>query len=304
MVSVHPSLLRSCAWNPEITDCCNAQVKVESCLYIDRLSYCFIWSNGRSNFVTCTVCVTTSADDILPRYYLCRTLLCSSDRDHKTQRSAVTKARTDDATVQHVVFYWRCFKKKNTARKRRCLSLLNASCLDSALHTSHPSLFLSHLMWEDETTRLDSCLLCFPFYFATPRIPDCSDFLPWLRNSSGVFDYPAGPFSTYTPSCSLPLCQIVFIHMADFFFLHPAFACQSSASSAPLTDTPVWTSSYQVNFGCAVVDAVSDSCARVHFWVLAITVESGHDGLRRQEMRWWKEKRGCTNWENKKKGTL
>lgn len=221
MVSVHPSLLRSCAWNPEITDCCNAQVKVESCLYIDRLSYCFIWSNGRSNFVTCTVCVTTSVDDILPRYYLCRTLLCSSDRDHKTQRSAVTKARTDDATVQHVVFYWRCFKKKNTPRKRRCLSLLNASCLDSALHTSHPSLFLSHLMWEDETTRLDSCLLCFPFYFATPRIPDCSDFLPWLRNSSGVFDYPASPFSTYTPSCSLPLCQIVFIHMADFFFCIP-----------------------------------------------------------------------------------
>lgn len=124
MVSVHPSLLRSCAWNPEITDCCNAQVKVESCLYIDRLSYCFIWSNGRSNFVTCTVCVTTSADDILPRHYLCRTLLCSSDRDHKTQRSAVTKARTDDATVQHVVFYWRFFKKKNTARKRRCLSLV------------------------------------------------------------------------------------------------------------------------------------------------------------------------------------
>lgn len=221
MVSVHPSFLRSCAWNPEITDCCNAQVKVESCLYIDRLSYCFIWSNGRSNFVTCTVCVTTSVDDILPRYYLCRTLLCSSDRDHKTQRSAVTKARTDDATVQHVVFYWRCFKKKNTARKRRCLSLLNASCLDSALHTSHPSLFLWHLMWEDETTRLDSCLLCFPFYFATPRIPDCSDFLPWLRNSSGVFDKPAGPFSTYTPSCSLPLCQIVFIHMADFFFCIP-----------------------------------------------------------------------------------
>lgn len=89
-----------------------------------------------------------------------------------------------------------------------------------------------------------------------------------------------------------------------FFFLHPAFACQSSASSAPLTDTPVWTSSYQVNFGCAVVDAVSDSCARVRFWVLAITVESGHDGLRRQERRWWKGKRGCTNWENKKKGTL
>lgn len=146
-------------------------------------------------------------------------------------------------------------------------------------------------------------------YFASPFILWLHAFQIVVTSCRGseihqvFFDYPASPFSTYTPSCSLPLCQIVFIHMADFFFCIPPLPAnhlprlhrwQTLLSELRATKLTLAVQSWMW----------SRSCARVHFRVLAITVESGHDGLRRQEMRRWKEKRGCTNWENKKKGTL
>lgn len=173
--------------------------------------------------MTCAVCVTTSVGDILRRYHLFRTLICSSDRDHKTQRSAVKKAWTDDATVQHVVFCWRCFKKHGSEAQMSEFVKCQLPRLGSPHFSSRPLPLAPHVGRCDNSPGLLFTLL--PLLFCNFIHSRLCDFLPWLRNSSGVFDYPASPFSTYTPSCSLPLCQILLTHMADWTFFFASRLC-------------------------------------------------------------------------------